>query len=658
MSLLELKQKYTEAKKSYNDGEKPLMTDEEFDELENQIRLLFPNDCQFTYDTDTVAPEGSDKLPIPMPSLKKIKTQHEIDLWLKKYSTNEYLVTAKLDGISAEWIPSKGILMTRYDGINGRDISIHAENIRGLVYPGAKEKDYRNFINARAFEIGKDPSLITDFSSLEKLIENVKEKWQDEETVKIIQNMSKEKEQISRFDLIVRGEIMLRKDSPIINGPFRNVCAGIINRKEATSDASELEFIAYEICNPVNMRPTEQIEMLKNLGFKVCRNMVVNEITSENLSNIFENFEKEDPHFGYDGVVIYPNKARSDDFEHEIRNSKVVLPEDRRAWKVRRNQKIYETKVIDVEWNTRTKGKLVPVIIYETIDIDGIECCRATGHNAKIINDNKIGPGSIIQIIRSNDTIPKLEGIITQTAPKFPECQWEWRGETDIYQLEVTDEQLISQITKSLIALGTENTGPATVKKLFDCGFTDLSKIYSASEKDFLKLPGVKDKSASNIFNGLRKNQANWTIVTLMVASQCFPQLVGESKLEAMMKVNNDWKNWDNNASVFGISKDVVSKIVDCVETFESWYNNFPIKIDENQKPETVAKTGKIVTFTGIRDKALEQEFIKRGWEIADITKKTTLLIYAEGKKTSSHEKAEKYGIKCVEISSFKIGDL
>lgn len=666
MSLLELKQKYTEAKKFYNDGEKPLMTDEEFDELENQIRLMYPNDCQFTYDTDTLAPEGSDKLPIPMPSLKKIKTQHEIDLWLKKYSAKEYLVTAKLDGISAEWIPAKNILMTRYDGINGRDISIHAENIQGLVYPGATENDYRKYINSRAFEIEKDSSLITDFSSLDKLVNNVRQEWNDNDTIEYLCDMSRNHEEMAKVDLIIRGEIMLRKDSPIINGPFRNVCAGIINRKEKTLDSRYLEFIAYEICNPVDMKPIDQIKTLENFGFKVCRNVTLDKITAENLSNIFENFEQEDPHFGYDGVVIYPNDAREKDFQHEIRNSKVVLPEDRRAWKVRRNKKVHETKVIDVEWTARTRGKLVPVVVYEEIEIDGANYSRATGHNAKMINENKIGPGSVIGIIRSNDTIPKIEAVITQTTPKFPDCQWEWRGDVDIYQTEVTDEQLISQNEKALKALRTENVGPAVVKKLFDCGFTDLAKIYSAKVQDFLKLPSVKDKSAANIYNGLRKSQSSWTIVTLMVASQCFPALVGESKLDAMMKVNSDWKNWNRNATVFGISKDVVAKIVDCVEAFEEWYDNFPIKIEQvnrnnsNDDEETVAKTGKTVVFTGVRDKALEQEFLKRGWDVADsVTKKVTLVLYKNGdKKTASHEKAEKYGIKCVEISSFKIGDL
>lgn len=655
MFLPELKNLYINAKKAYNDGE-PLMSDEEFDALENRIRLEYPKDCEFTYETDTVAPEESDKLPIPMPSLKKIKTEHEMNLWLGKgYLAEEYVVTAKLDGISAEWIPSKNLLMTRYDGINGRDISVHIENIRGLVYPGAKEKDYRNYISSRASVIGKDPDLITDFSSLDNLIKNVREKWQDGETIEYLCDMSREREEMAQFNLIIRGEIMLRKDSKIINGPFRNVCAGIVNRKEETDDAKELEFVAYEICNPPHMKPSDQIELLKYYEFKVCRNVVVTKLTADDLSEIFDSFEKEDPFYGYDGVVIYPNVSRPEDFKHEIRNSKVVLPEDRRAWKVRKNQKVYSTKVLKVEWNTKSDGKMVPVIIYETITIDGVECNRVSGHNAKIIKDNGIGPGSEVIIVRANDTIPKLEGVISQMEPQFPsECDWEWRGQTDIYQVSVSKEQLLSRIEKSLGALETDKVGPSIIEKLFHSGFDDVFKIYSASEKDFLILPGVRDATANNIYNGLRKNQEKWTIVTLMVASLCFPPLVGESKLSAMLENNPDWKNWNTNCNVYGISSDTVAKICASVPSFEEWLNKFPIKIADRSKKIT---TKEIIVFTGVRSSDLERDFRNLGHTIAEnVTKKTTLLIFKNSdKKTSSHLKAEGYGIKCLEISSVDI---
>lgn len=603
-SIEEIKKKYENLKQEYEDGI-PSVTDEEFDEFEEWIKLNFPEQ-DFIYETGVKSFDDGDKLPIPMPSLKKIKTQEELARWVGKFPCKEYIVTAKLDGISAEWIMNTKTLLTRHDGINGKNISLHVDNIQGLISEG---------------------------------------------------------------NYIVRGEIILGKDSYLSTGACRNICAGILNRKEKTNDSKELKFVAYEICYPVDISPIEQLKALQRMGFEVCRHVVVSDLSPDFLSETFEAFEKEDSHFNYDGVVIYPDIARDKNFEHEIKNSRVTLPDDRRAWKVRVNQKRENTRVIEVSWNVGASGKMIPVIVHEPVMIDSVKISRVTGHNAKVIFGNKIGPDSIITISRSNDTIPKLEGIVQSTEAQMPsDCKWEWRGETDIYQIGDSLQRTLSEIKKTLDKLGVENVGEGTIDKMISIGLDDIFKIYKASRRDFMRMERIGEKSADNIYKGLRKNMDNWKIVDLMVSSLCFPQLVGESKLNALITKYPDWKNWSSSVSVFGISNVVLPTIVECVPKFSEWYEKFKeatgikdFESGETSEVQTVSNQVRpYVCFTGGIDPTIQAILNRHGYDAKDsITKTAKLLIYKDNnKKSSKHLTAEKYGIKCVHVSNFDPKDL
>ena len=53
--------------------------------------------------------------------------------------------------------------------------------------------------------------------------------------------------------------------------------------------------------------------------------------------------------------------------------------------------------------------------------------------------------------------------------------------------------------------IGVEHIGPGIYKKLFEYGFQDIISILKISKEELLKLPGIKDKSASNILENINK---------------------------------------------------------------------------------------------------------------------------------------------------------
>ena len=56
----------------------------------------------------------------------------------------------------------------------------------------------------------------------------------------------------------------------------------------------------------------------------------------------------------------------------------------------------------------------------EPVKIGGVTIQYATAHNAKYIKDNKIGVGSVIQVVRSGDVIPKVHKVIKKASKAKP----------------------------------------------------------------------------------------------------------------------------------------------------------------------------------------------------------------------------------------------
>ena len=76
------------------------------------------------------------------------------------------------------------------------------------------------------------------------------------------------------------------------------------------------------------------------------------------------------------------------------------------------SDQIVETMVIEVQWSPSKDGYLKPWVRIEPIELNGVTIEYATGFNGSFIEQNKIGIGSVIQIIRSGDVIPHIMKVI------------------------------------------------------------------------------------------------------------------------------------------------------------------------------------------------------------------------------------------------------
>lgn len=114
----------------YRKGE-PKVTDSEFDILLNEYRNKF-QDNDFI-DKILLGEKGKVKLPVPMASLDKLKSIDELLSWVKKVGQNEmYIITPKYDGISSCVTVKNGKpiqCLTRGDGEFGQDVTRHFKKV-------------------------------------------------------------------------------------------------------------------------------------------------------------------------------------------------------------------------------------------------------------------------------------------------------------------------------------------------------------------------------------------------------------------------------------------------------------------------------------------------------------------------------------------------
>lgn len=609
-----MKQIYILARKEYVKG-KAIMLNDLFDEFEKKIRLVFVDKDDFTCKADPeIFTTRKEALPVYMPSLRKPGSDNDFMRFINvKIPCEKYLVMAKLDGASTLWLPNQAKLLSHGDGITGQNISHHIDHIKGL-------------------------------------------------------------EGMNGFDVIIRGEIMIDKSSEFVKkakGESRCVASGIINSDEPVPEAN-LKFVAYEIISPSDIPPIEQLEMLKDAGFEIPLHAIVDKenMTPTNMSRLFEEFEKStETDYYYDGVVICSTEPRKSDYRPSLTSNlkEVELPADRFAWKKRLITESYQTKITRIEWNS-VEGRLIPVLIYEPVIIGKTTYAKASGYNAKFIVDNQLGPGAVIEIVRSGDIIPNFFKTIEGVEVILPENS-EWReGETKhIYEIEISDESKITALKKSLDALGVDGIGPATVEKMFKSGMDAVHRIYRATKDDFKKkLPGVAEKSSEKIYNGLRVNQANWTAREFMVASRLLPPLVSDSKLNLVFQIESDWTKWSfeelDSKRPKGLTSDTLFAIINIIPAFSKWYKKFVAVVGEpgNVSFETETRsTEKIpIAFTGCTADGLNirKRLENAGYSISEtVTKKCKYLFYSGTLKGSSKtKKAIEYGIEIRDINKFE----
>ena len=443
---------------------------------------------------------------------------------------------------------------------------------------------------------------------------------------------------------VVRGEFIILKD--VFNTKYRdkfanprNLVSGIVNAKSVDDKTADLHFVAYEVIRPV-LKPSAQMRLLTDLGHEVVRHQVTpslsNALLSETLMDWRGNYEYE-----IDGVIVCDDRAHS-------RGS--GNPRHAFAFKMVLSDQVAEAKVVDVIWTASKDGYLKPRVRIEPIHIGGVTIEYATGFNGKFIEDNKIGVGAIITMIRSGDVIPYIKSVVVPaSAGKMPDIPYDWTDtHVDVLLKNKNDDPTVREknITGFFTEIGVEGLSSGNVRRIIAAGFDTVPKIVKMEKTDFAKVDGFQQKTVDKLYDGIRDRISKATIVQLMVGSNMFGHGMGERKLGPVIEAFPDFlTSTDSKAEKVrqlgtkGIHKNA-EEVVDSIAPFLKFLDSCGITTTKSVSEAIEAKQldtshplyGKTVVMTKIRDKEIIDFLEAKGAKLGDNVKADTLALIVKSK--------------------------
>ena len=551
------------------------------------------------------------KLDYWLGSMTKIKSNtNQLSNWTTRQKKNDqvYNISDKLDGVSALLVYTNNEqikLFTRGDGTDGTDISNLVKYLDLPDYETIKKYCIKNKIKG-------DKNLIAFRGELIIKESTFKKNWSDK-----LKNA-------------------------------RNSVSGLVNSKKINPNlVQDTDLLLYEVVDPF-YSIDKQLDIIGNLDFNIVPNETVNtELSFEYLSKYLKE-RREKSEYQIDGIIITSTKKH----ERNIDGN----PDYAFAYKDIIEEQITQTTVVNIEWNVSKDGYIKPTVILEPINIGGVEIKRVTGFNAKFINDNKIGIGSILEIIRSGDVIPYIKSVIKTAKVKLPEGHWnETKVDLIVDDLK-TDDILTKNIYHFFSALDTKGLGEKNVEKMVNAKYDTILKIIQA--KDFLNVEGFKEKTSTNIVEAIKKALINVKLAKLMGASNKLGHGLGERKMQQILDVYpniiKDYTKWtkkeftDKIIEIDGWDEKTATLLVSNFNDFIKFYESIKPYISlEEKKKKTNKFENVIFVFTGFRDKELEETIISQGGQIkSSVSKNTNYLVIKEETESNKIDKAKELGVK------------
>ncbi len=469
-------------------------------------------------------------------------------------------------------------------------------------------------------------------------------------------------------DSVVRGEFIVKKDvfkekySQDFANP-RNFVAGIINQKKPDAiKCADVNFVVYELLKPV-LKPSAQLASITQAGFNTVQykstTTLSNQLLSEQLIEWRANYEYE-----IDGVICIDDKI----YPRQTGN-----PPQAFAFKMVLSDQIAEAKVVGVLWTASKDGYLKPRVQIEPIHLGGVKIEYATGFNAKFIEENKIGVGAVIRLIRSGDVIPHIIGVIQPAEqPQMPLLPYDWNAtHVDIMLQNKTDDLTVKEknIAYFFTNLEVEGLGAGNVRKVIAAGFDSVPKIIAMREADFLTVAGFKQKMAAKITASISEKIGSASLAELMHATNLFGRGFGTRKFQLILAAEPTLLTADlpleekvkRVAVIEGLAKKTAEQFVKQIPTFLAFLQETQLTeklhapVQKDNKDKTHPLYGKQYIMTGFRDKELMGKLAAVGAEQGSAVGKNTFVVLTKDleEETSKTLEAKTNGIPIMTPAEF-----
>ncbi len=544
-------------------------------------------------------------LPVWMGSLNKTRNEKSLNTWLEKTSTYKIVASSKLDGISALYNPVTNTLYTRGNGVKGCDISRFVKHIN------------------MSFLAGLQDGLV-------------------------------------RGELIMKNQIFAEKYEAQFKNP-RNLVAGQFGKKNINeSIVSDIDFVPYEIITNKTSQPRISRQLPQSSPAFPWVQMSLQEITVTSLTELLDEWTM-NCDYAMDGLVVTEDRVYVRNTEGNPKHSIAFKKETDDA-------NISEAEVTSITWNLSKWGMYIPVVNILPVSLSGVVISKLSGHNAKYVVDNKIGPGAHIAIVRSGDVIPYIVSVMKQCdrVINLPSSKWDGVNVCIENTHEDDDSSVIEikTLTNIFSKLDVKHVNTKTIEKMYlACHLDTFPKMLNCSMSE-LRLV-FKEKTATRIIVGMGGLKETPIKVSVIVgASGVLGYGLGVKRVENLFTClpslrAGDWKtvpSVDDVCRVEGFATRMAEKVVNCFPMMTMFIdlclaNDLQLVGIYDRTVVSVADeppTTKKICLSGFRDKELEQKYTV----LSSVTKECELLICKSFEsETTKMVKARKLGIKIILVT-------
>ena len=336
------------------------------------------------------------------------------------------------------------------------------------------------------------------------------------------------------LDITVRGECYMPRASfdqvnqarqengePEFANP-RNAAAGTLRQLDTAVVAKRnLATFLYQEASPSTRDSQEKVlKHLEQLGFVVNPKRILAESIDEIWDFIQEvGQERDNLPYDIDGVVIKVNDLAG----QEELGFTVKAPKWAVAYKFPAEEK--EAQLLSVDWTVGRTGVVTPTANLTPVQLAGTTVSRATLHNVDYIAEKDIRKDDTVIVYKAGDIIPAVLRVVESKRvseekldipTNCPSCDNQLLHFEDEVALRCINPRCPAQIMEGLIhfasrdAMNITGLGPSIVEKLFVANLVkDVADIYRLKEDDFLLLEGVKEKSASKLYQAIQASKEN-----------------------------------------------------------------------------------------------------------------------------------------------------
>ena len=186
---------------------------------------------------------------------------------------------------------------------------------------------------------------------------------------------------------------------------------------------------------------------------------------------------------------------------------------------------------------------------------------------------------------------------------------------------------LLKNITGFFTILDVKQLSKGNVKRIMDSGYQSVAAILKMNEDDFMNVDGFKEKTASNLYNGIKTSVEKASLAKLMSASNVFGHGFAVKKFELILNAYPSILNENMSEQIMierligvqGIAEKTAHAFVKHIQPFKQFMKDCHLlsKISQEAPTQMVSLSEvntshelyeKKVLLTGFRDKMLSDE--------------------------------------------------